>query len=159
MPFTVKVDADFAGPTLGELEPVLENLENPIEVRWTGSRFDFLAYERSSARTFILISPDLAIAERTLWVLGGPLSLSPEDLEAAKMSLTSKQDQTWRLRVEGLGPTRGTLLLTKVVGDSLRSGKSPRATTSVALDCLLEGVHPADADVLLRLRAPNPRLT
>lgn len=159
MPFTVRVDKDFAGPTLCELEPVLDELQDPVEVRWAGSRLDFLAYERNASRTLVLVTVDDAVAERALWVLGGALTLPTDVLEASKAALVNKKDQTWRLRVEDLGPTRGTLLLTTVVGESLRSGKVPRAAASVAIDCLLNHVHPADADVLLRLRAANPRLS
>lgn len=159
MPFSTKVDREFAGPTLSELEPVLADIEDPVEVRWSGSRADFLAYERTPAeRTLVLITPDDQTAERTIWLLGGALELSPDDLQAAKQALINPKDQTWRLRVEDLGANRGVLLLTTVLGSSLRDGKKPKASISVTTDCLLNRVHPADADVLLRLRVANPRL-
>lgn len=158
MPFAVRVDKEFAGPTLQDLEPILDDLSDPVEVRWTGSRVDFLTLERHSARSLILVTPDDVQRERTIWILGGTLDMSPDDLEAAKLALTNKRDQTWRLRVSDMGTTRGTLLLTKVVGDAIRNGKRPPASVSVALDCLHRQVNPADADVLLRLRTANPRL-
>lgn len=158
MPFKLRVDKEFAGPTLCDLEPILDELEGPVEVRWTGSKRDYLAYERHGAREVLMVVPDVETLERTIWVLGGHLELSEDDLQAAKSALTSRSEQTWRTRVDALGPTRGTLLLTKVMADSLRSGKKAPAALSIALDCILQGVNPADADVLLRLRANNLRL-
>lgn len=153
MPFRIRVDKEFAGPSLEDLEPILEDIPDPVEVRWTGSRRDYLLLERHGAREFLLVVQDVETQERTLWALGGPLELSQEDLDAAKSALTSKADQMWRTRVENLGPARGTLLITKVLADSLRAGKVPKPSLSIGLDCVLKGVHPVDADILLRLRA------
>lgn len=158
MSFKLRVDKEFAGPTLCDLEPVLGDLPDPVEVRWTASKRDYLGYERHGAREIHMVVPDLDTLERTIWALGGHLELSDEDLQAAKTALTSKSDQTWRVRVDGLGTTRGTLLLMKVMADSLRAGRKAPAAISIARDCILQGVNPADADVLLRLRANNLRL-
>ena len=158
MPFSVRTDKEFAGPTLPELLPILEDIPDPVEARWSGSRQDFLAFEKCTARTLILVAPDNAVAERALWLLGGALELSKDDLEAAKQALVSRKEQTWRLRVDNLGHTRGTLLLTKVIGESLRGGKTPKAAASITSDCLFRRIDPADADVLMRLRTANPRL-
>jgi hypothetical protein len=158
MPFKLRVDKEFAGPTLCDLEPILDELQDPVEVRWTATKRDYLAYERHGAREVLMVVPDVETQEKTIWVLGGALELTDEDMLAAKAALTSRSDQTWRTRVDGLGPTRSTLLLTKVMADSLRAGRKAPAALSIALDCILQGVNPADADVLLRLRANNLRL-
>ena len=50
MPFEIKVDKDFAGPTFCELEPVLDELPGPVEVKWAGTRQDILLYERNADR-------------------------------------------------------------------------------------------------------------
>ena len=157
MAFTLRVDKEFFGPSLTELEPILNELPDPVEVRWSGSRLDFLAFERTT-RDIVMVVPDVEQAERTTWLLGGRLELPEEDLKAARKALTSTKDQTWRSRVEDLGFSRGALLLTKVTADAIRAGKTPKASTSIAIDCLLQKVHPADADVLLRLRVANPRM-
>ena len=80
MPFSVRTDKEFAGPTLTELLPILEDIPDPVEARWSGSRQDFLAFEKCAARTLILVAPDNAVAERALWLLGGALELSKDDL-------------------------------------------------------------------------------
>ena len=158
MAHSVQVDPGFTGPTLCDLAPILEDLPDPVEVRWTGSKQDYLVFESWAHRELVLITPDVETSEKTLWALGGKLPISPEDLQAAKTALTSTKDQTWRTRVEGLGVARATLLLTTVVGDSIRAGRRPAASASIAIDCLLSRVNPADADVLLRLRTANRQL-
>ncbi len=151
--FAVAVDPEFHGPTLDELEPILEDLPSPIEVRWTGSATDYLLLERHHRdRRLLLKVADQDLADRTLWTLGGKFPLGKEAIEAAKKALTNQASQTWRADMDRTSPTRGSLLLIRVVGDSLRSGKKPQAAMSIARDCLFQGVNPADADVLMRLR-------
>ena len=162
MPFRLRVDKEFFGPTLCEMEPVLEILNpdrgNPteveVEVRWTGDRRDNLAYERNSEYAFVLVVPDIETAEKTSWSLGGAMDLPQAELEAAEVALFSKAGSgvAWRKKAEGLGAVRATLLLTKVAADAVRRGKRPRVATALAADCIINHVSPADADVLLRLR-------
>ena len=164
MPFEIKVDKDFAGPTFCELEPVLDELPGPVEVRWTGSKQDILLYERNADRvieidkvaypvTYVLVVPDVEAQEKTLWALGGVLTLPKEELDAAKLALFSRSNPAaWRKKAEALGTVRATLLITKVAGDAVRKGKSPKAGLSIAADCVVNHVSPVDADVLLHLR-------
>jgi len=153
MPYEIRVDKDFAGPSLQDLEPVLSELEDPVEVRWSGSKGDILAQERQCSRSLILIVPDVETAEKTLWVLGGVLTLPEDELKAAKCALFSKYaPSSWRKKAEALGIIRSTLLLTKVAADAVRKGVTPRPGLSVAADVVLNHVSPVDADVILRLR-------
>ena len=71
-----------------------------------------------------------------MWIVSDKANFDEfkDDLEAAKRALVSRKEQTWRLRMDDLGQTRGTLLLTKVLGDSLRGGKTPKAAASITSD-------------------------
>lgn len=153
MPVSFKVAPDFHGPTLPELQSVLVDLPDPVEVRWTGSRQDLVALERSASRILILVVPDAEAMERATWVLGVGLTMSPADYDATRASLVNRDQQTWRTRVDDLGHARGTMLLCKLVADALRAGRKQGPTiTGIARECVLDRLDPVDADVLLRLR-------
>lgn len=152
MPFRVEVSPDSHWPSFKELDPVMDLLDDPVDLSWTGTRDDQQLWEKWRGRSLVLHVADQEQAERALWLLGGPLVLTPEDLTAAKKALTVKTDPSWRPRVEAVGHSRAVLLLTSVVGSSIRSGKAPAAASSVVGDCLFRRISPADADVLMRLR-------
>ena len=149
----VVIHAEDHRLTLSDLDPVLDDIEDPVEVHWTGSREDLQLWEKWKHRELVLFVEDQEHAEKALWATGTPLDLSEGDLRAAKKALGSPTGDAWRARVESVGLTRGTLLLTAVIGSSLRSGRFPAASVSIVHDCLFRHVHPADADILLRLRA------
>lgn len=148
----VVVDAEDRHLTLSELDPVLENIEDPVEVRWEGTREDLLLWEKWRGRSFVLFVPTPAAADKAKQVTGTPLVLTAEETASAKKDIVARVGSDWRARMMDLGSFRGTLLLTSVVGGSLRSGKRPVPTISVVKDCLFRRVSPADVDVLLRLR-------
>ena len=151
MPFTIVVDEDFSGPPLEDLLPVLDELSDPVEVSWEGTSAELRLYERNENRTFLFMVKDNKVLDRTLWALGGSIPLTPEEITASKTALTNRNSQDWRSGMESLGYIRGMLVLTKLTGDSLRSGKKPIAIARTAIDCL-RGVNPLDADLLIRLR-------
>ena len=144
---------DYTGPSMQEILPVIPQLPDPIEVRWEGTREDFYAYMQFPKRTFRLHIQDPKVLDKTLWVLGGTLPLKVEELEALKKALTSKATCTWRETVESMGALRGTLVLTKLTAEALRAGRVPSLTCGVVSDCLHGGLHPQDADLILRLRS------
>ena len=153
MSFTTSVDPDYMGPTLRELLPIIGDLPQPIEVRWLGTAEDNRLYNRYKHLTFSLITPSCEVAEKAMWAHGGKPDLPPEDVEAARKALTTRSSNSWRTTAEGLGAARSTLLLTKVVGDAIRSGKKPGISTIATIDCLFNKVNPADVDILIRLRS------
>lgn len=153
MPFVTSVDPDYMGPTLRELLPILGDLPQPIEIRWLGTPEDNRLYTRHNNLMFSFIAPNCEVAEKALWAHGGSLNLPPEDFEAARKALSSRNSSSWRITSDGLGHARSMLLLTKVVGDAIRSGKKPNVSTIATIDCLFNKVNPIDVDVLIRLRS------
>lgn len=154
---TFRIDPEFHGPTLCELRPILADLQlgdPPLEVRWGGYPMDYVWLEKARLHPLVLVVPDQEVLEKTLWRLGGALAISPEEVSTAMKTLFVKADQSgWRQRVTELGATRGTQLLVRIVSDTLKAGTRARpSSVAIARECLLEHTHPADADVLLRLR-------
>ena len=151
---SIVVDA-FSGPTIHDLSPVIDGIPDPVDVGWVGSRQDYHYFETFPERSFILHVTDQDLAEKTLWNLGAALPISQADLSVAKKALVSEADQTWRSTVDGIGATRGTQLLLKIASESLRKGLRPTRTLAIAIGCLCDGLHPADADVMLRVARPR----
>jgi len=151
-----RIAADFKGPSLEELDPLVPSLPDPIEVRWTGSRVDYLILDRWPARHFTLVVPDLDTQERIQCRLCLNHTISPEDLAAAKTALVVQGQQTWRPLTSVLGYDRGTLLLCRVMSSALLDGKAtPHRVTSLASECVLSHRDPVDTDVFLRLQAKH----
>lgn len=148
----VVVDDEDHHLTLSELDPVLEDIKDPVEVHWSGSKEDLLLWEKWRERTFVLYVPSASAADRARWVTGTPLDLPPAEVESAKKDISARTGSAWRARAAEIGSARGVLLLASVTGGSIRAGKNPRSTLSVVSDCLFRGVNPVDLDVLLRLR-------
>lgn len=153
-----RIDPEFHGPTLAELMPILEDISwdnsGPLEVRWTGSPADYLGLERARLRKLLLVVPDLNTQERTIWNLDGELAMAPAEVETTMKTLFVKANQAdWRKRLGSLNYARGTMLLCRIVSDTLKQGTKIRSgTVAIARECLLDHINPMDADVLLRLR-------
>ena len=152
MSYSVVVDGAFAGPPIADLLPVLDVLPDPIEVRWEGTPLELHAYETHKGRAFQFMVKDTKVLDKTLWALGGSVPLTDGEADTARTALVTRSGLDWRSSLEDQGYIRGMLTLTKLVGDSLRSGKQPAAACRVAIDCLIGGVNPVDADLLMRLR-------
>lgn len=148
-----RVDPAFNGPSLAELLPILDDLQDPVDIKFLGTRADYLTLERAPARQFVLVVPDTEVRGKATGRLGGSLHVTKEDFALLKKALTSRKDTLdWRLRVGAMGREVGTLLLCKIVSSALQAGKNPRAAVDVARDCVLRRTDPVDADVILRLR-------
>lgn len=141
----------FDGPNLVELEPILASIPDPVEARWDASPKEFDLLTVLVGRKVVLFVKDVHALDRLIVHLGAPIVLDPGLITKGKSALAQQMATGWRELCEGLGHARSTLLLTKVVADSVRSGKTPKVV-SVAKDVILKGVSPADADVLLRLK-------
>ena len=155
-----RIDPEFHGPTLCELAPILDQLpkDDPLEVRWEGYPLDFVWLERAKQHQFVLVVPDRDTQEKTLWKLDLALKIDPDELSQVQKALFNLANQhEWRKRIADQGVVaRGTMLLCRAVADILRQGKRMRpGNAAVARECLLERQHPADADVLVRLRNRN----
>jgi hypothetical protein len=139
-------------PTLTDLEYVLEDLQDPIEARWTGTREEIILAKSLSERQIILHVRD-ELRDRAVLDLGLTFPITQKQVEQAKTAITSRQSQEWRQFAEDIGNTRAALTLTRVASESLNNGKNPRALLSVVSDLWTRRVNAQDADVLMRLRS------
>lgn len=151
--FTCVVDENWMGPTIIEIGPILSDMEDPVHVRWNNTTQERLFYTRNKTREFVLHVQSETECARTSSTLGGSYILDKKDFERARAALIQKTGPEWRALVEELGQTRALAVLSATVASSIKSGKRPTVTCSVVSSVVLEGVHPQDADVLMRIRS------
>jgi hypothetical protein len=142
----------FDGPNLVELEPILKEIPDPIEARWEGSQKEFDLIPTLADRRVILYAKDVFAQDKLTIYLGAPISMDAGLVTKGRATLAQQSAAGWRDLCEALGHSRSTLLLVKIVADAVRAGKKPKAA-AIAGDVILKGVNPADADILLRLKA------
>lgn len=152
MPFQIKLDPDFKGPTLIELETIIHDTKGVIEILWENTKLEFLTLARYSKRDFILHVKDCQTLDKVANVLGIKLPIDKNVIDNAKESLGSRRNYNWRPLVQGSGSTIGKSTVLRIASDALRNGKSS-ILASIASDCLFKNVNPIDADVFLRLKA------
>lgn len=146
------VNPSYRGVTLVELAPCLEEVTaEVIEVRWTDSKAEYAILERYPERNFRLYVRDTQMMERVATVLGTPVELDKQTIDAAKEAIIGTKTYDWRnfTTEHGQAVARGALI--KVAANSIRAGKRTKIA-KVAADCVLDELNPTDADVLLRLR-------
>ncbi len=153
MNLEIKLNPDFQGPNLLELEPVIPETQGPIEVRWENSKAEIALLYKNPRRIYILHVKDIFILERTTATFGVAFPIDPTLLESAKLSLTSRKAAVnWEHLNSEYGANVSRGLLTRILADSVRKGRDPRLAAPVAREILLDGVNPLDAAVLLRIR-------
>ena len=149
----IKLSPSFQGPTLLELEPVIDETSGKIEVRWENSKPEVSLLYKNSHRSYILYVKDISTLERSVSMLGVSFILDSTLLESARLSLTSRRAaHNWDNIAGQYGTNVSRSILTRLLADSLRKGKDPKRTALVTREVLLEGVSPVDAGILLRIR-------
>jgi hypothetical protein len=149
----IKLNPDFQGPTLLELEPVIAETQGQIEVRWENSKAEVALLYENSNRFFLLHVKDISTLERTASAFGTSFAVDPTILESARLSFVSrKAAQNWDHINSQYGQNVSRSILTRLLADSIRKGKDPRVAAPVAQEVLLDQVNPLDASVLFRIR-------
>jgi hypothetical protein len=145
----IVIERDFTGPSLLDLEPILDTITAPsIVVRWHNSKAEQHLIRRHRDRNFVLMINDIPAMEAVVNALNLPIKLTPEYLEQVKMSLVSRKNYNWR----SSSIEARKSIITKLASEALRKGDKPKLS-KVVTRCLLDGVSAMDADVLLRLAA------
>lgn len=148
----VAIKPDYSGPTILELAPVINDVQDKVvQVKWENSRTELRVLEQFSKREFLLYVPNLGALERASTALGLVLIVEPATIENAKGALNIAARYNWRGFVKDIGTNLSRSLITKLAADSIRRGGKPQLAL-IASECLLDGINPIDADVLLRLR-------
>ncbi len=148
---SIKIDSTYAGPTILELDAIIADVQGVVEVRWQGTKAEYVTLEHYPKRAFILHVQDLPAMERAATALGQPYAFDASLLATTFTSLTSRKAYNWRSFVDGIGVTLTRSLITRISAGAIRKGTTPRLA-KIASECILENVNPIDADVLLRLR-------
>ena len=150
----IQINPDFKGPTILELEPILGDIQGTPQVRWQGTRAEFLTLEQHP-RKFILHVPDITAMEKTATMLGNEYTFDSAILQQAFQALTGRQ-ASWRSFCEGVGPAVTRSLLIRISARAIRKGQG-QIHAKIASESLIEGVNPIDADILLRIRVLKDR--
>jgi|SRR5271166_390671 len=151
---SIQINPEWKGPTLLVLEPILEDVPDPLIIAWNNTRAEIDALRRvlrNLHRPITLVVKTVNDMTRTCNALGLTLKFDGEMLENCKAALW-KECPTWRPMVEGIGSNTARSVLVKLVANALRQGKRPKFMASVMDDVLFSNVDPADTDVLARLR-------
>lgn len=67
---SLRIEAEYAGPTLAEMEPLLELSDEPIEVRWENTKAEIRLLARCGQREVTLVVPNLVGMEKAASTLG-----------------------------------------------------------------------------------------
>lgn len=147
----LRINPQYSGPTILELDSIIADVQGAVEVRWQGTKAEYSTLEHYPKRVFILHVQDLPAMERAATALGQPYVFDTGLLATALTSLTSRKAYNWRAFSEGVGTAITRSLITRLSAGAIRKGVTPRLA-NIASECLIEGINPIDADVLLRLR-------
>ncbi len=150
----IVVQPKFNGPSLVDIEPVLDLIEGTVDVCWANTKAEQIVLGHHRDRNFLLHVEDLVLMERTATALGLNYVLDLGIYQSALASLIRQKVTNWRAFTEGVGASVSRSLLTRLSADSVRKGDRPRLA-AIATECVLENVNPIDADVLLRIAALN----
>lgn len=148
----IVVQPKYTGPSLFEIEPVIDLIKGIVNVRWTNTKIEQAILERYRTRNFNLYVEDLSLMERTANALGLNYVLDLMTFETAKAALLYPKTANWRAFTEGVGSSVARSFITRLSADSVRKGGRPRLA-AIAAECVLDSINPCDADVLLRLSA------
>ena len=147
----IHVNPTYSGPTLLELAPIMDDVQGTVEVRWNGTKEERTLLGKFPGRAVRLMVPDLPAMERAATTLGLPYGFDTALLTTALTSLTSRKAYNWRSFSDSVGTNLTRSILTRLSAGAIRKGVTPRLA-NIASECLIEGINPIDADVLLRLR-------
>jgi hypothetical protein len=149
---SLRVEQDYHGPTIIEIEALLDLSEEPIEVKWSNTEHEVAIANRYRDRNLTLIVRDLLARVRAANAVGGSYALPADLVESAMTALTSV-DGDWRGFVEKVG---GEIAFTAVAQDyanQFRRGVSEdRSLRKVLVACLFNEVSTEDMGALLALR-------
>ena len=148
----VAVDPRFYGPSILELEPILDDIqEKVIKVKWLNSRQEQFVLDRHKHLSFLLYVVDLSTMDKVSAQFGIPCKMDANLVASARDALLNIQLYDWRQFSGSQGAGMSRSLVTRVAADAIRLGKKPKLAY-VAKNLLLDSISPSDADVLVRLR-------
>lgn len=146
----IRIDPEFQGPTLLELDSVLNNTKGGINARWEGTKPEIRIASRLK-RQIVLYVRNIGEMEQAASALGVKLEFASSLLTDCTDALLNK-NTNWRAMSEGMGHSTTRAILTKLAADYFRKGKRPKVTALVANECLFGILSPLDAEVVIRLR-------
>lgn len=147
----LKINHDFHGPSIVELEPVLGDIQDDmVEVLWSHTPREIAVLRGHPEKSFTLFVRDIQMMERAAEQLGLPVKFDLNTLETGKLALISRI-QKWDEFSKGVGASVSRGILLKLVSRSIERGGHLPEFAVLMNDILFEGVSPLEADVHLRL--------
>ncbi len=146
----IAVQPEFHGPSIVDLEPVLDLIDGVVDVRWTNSKPEQTILEQHRNRNFLLLVEDLSLMEHTATALGLRYVLDLGISQSALAALVYQKTANWRAFAEGVSSSVCRSLITRLSADVARKGNHSNLAI-IATECQLDGISPIDADVLLRI--------
>lgn len=147
----LRIEAQFPGVTLTEMEPLLTLSNEPIEVRWENTKAERRILRTLKDREVTLVVANAAAMERAASILGLRMlverKFAANGLEALNMPGGNWREFTTK---NGASLSRGVLVASVAAG--LRRGNDSKALRGVVIESLLDHTAPIDADVLVALR-------
>jgi hypothetical protein len=146
----VEVDPRFSGPTLLELEPILNDItDNPVRIGWRGSKAEVRLLESHPNRDFVVCVRSLYDMSIASSLLGTPVQVERSVIIKGRDSLSNKKAYDWKVFSGEIGSSVARSLVVKLA--AVRQGLHSKLV-GVAIDILQGLVSPSDADVLVRTR-------
>ena len=149
----LQITPNYRGPTVLELQRsgLLDAAPHTVEAAWSNSRAEITAVQRHPHISFVLMVPDMQAAGRAAAALRLNLTVPEETIATGIQSLRNMEVSDWRAFTVNVGTPVARTLLVRFAGDVVRNGGNPTNLRRVVDQCLLHGVSPADASVLLGL--------
>ena len=123
----VAVDPKFYGPTILELESILNDIqEKVIKVKWLNSRQEQCVLEHHKHLSFLLYVVDLNTMDKVSSQFGVPCKIDANLVASARDALLNIQLYDWRQFSGSQGSGMSKSLVTRVAADAIRLGKKPK---------------------------------
>jgi hypothetical protein len=144
-------DPDFAGPDIVALAPTLPPTDEVIHISWKNTKQEVLVLTGLLHRNFVLHVDEHVDRQHAAWSLGLPLEIDATLLEQAKLFIGHQKGYDWRKFAETQGDFKTKNLILKLAANQVRSSKARHPLIATVENVVLDGVSPADADLMLRL--------
>ena len=156
MNLEIKIDPNYKGPTLGEQITLLD-LEGsqPVEASWTGSRQDIAAFKKIGDRKITLYVPNQFAMDRASVICGYKFPIFKNQVAQYRTAIGVDPQggaSDWRGYLDKFGSSFSKSIMMRDTAHAARKKNDARLLRKVVVDCVLNGVSVADADVLIGLR-------
>lgn len=158
MPLSIRVETEFPGLSLLEMQSILPLGEEPIEARWENSRAEIDLARQYAHRDITLVVKDAHVMERTATMLGVSYAHDSKVQDRGVRSLNSP-DNDWRDFAMEVGPVLSRSMMVRSCATALRKRtQAERHLQKVLIESLLDNTSPMEVGLLWALRERGARV-